>query len=143
MKIGSPAYTSVKRGDVEFLDIITEVNGEPCMMESEFQDSVRSKTRPQLTLKRNGAMPSVKKLLSEGMSYAAVSLSILTIITCFSLLTVEEKHFSATHIMVLQKTGGEYDFGFKPVFIKEQVHDCTQMLTLQCTLSHLVLLCRV
>ena len=98
MKIGSPAYRSVKKGDVEFLDIITEVNGEPCMMESEFQDSVRSKTRPQLTLKRNGAMPSVKKLLSEGISYAAVSPSVLTIITCFSLAySGREAFFSYTY----------------------------------------------
>ena len=66
MKVRSPAYESVKKGDVEFLDVITELNGQVCTMESEFQDSVRSKTRPQLTLKRCGAMPSIKRLLSEG-----------------------------------------------------------------------------
>lgn len=70
VKVDSPAYDSVKKGEVEFLDVITEVNGELCIMESEYQESVRSKTQPQLTLKRHGAMPSIKKLLSEGELYA-------------------------------------------------------------------------
>ena len=40
---------------------------------------------------------------------------------------MEEKHSSATHVVVLQnlqKVGEEHAFGCKPVFIKEQVREC-------------------
>lgn len=56
----------MKEGNLKFLDVITELNGIPYTLESEFQESVLPKSLVQLTLKRPYTVPSVKKLLSEG-----------------------------------------------------------------------------
>ena len=71
VELYSPAYKALKEGDIKFFDVITELNEERVTMGVLFRQNTRDKTRPELTLKRNRNTPSIKTLLTKGITLMA------------------------------------------------------------------------
>ena len=71
VELDSPAYKALKEGDIKLFDVITELNEERVTMGVLFRQNTRDKTRPELTLKRNRNTPSIKTLLTKGITLMA------------------------------------------------------------------------
>ena len=73
MEVHSPAYKHFRTDCVKFLDEIEELNGNSIdWLEESFEESVRSKSKPKLKIKRSSSMPSQTKFLIEGEYYRAI-----------------------------------------------------------------------
>ena len=75
MEVKSAAYKYFRTDSVKFLDEIEELNGTSIdWLKESFEESARNKSRPNLKLKRNSSIPSLKRFLTEGEHCRAIFL---------------------------------------------------------------------
>ena len=63
VELKTPAYHTLKDGQIKLLDVITHLNEEKIVSRERFDESTWDKTRPMLTIRRNHNTASGTKAL--------------------------------------------------------------------------------